>query len=145
MTAKEFIIRIEKFYEPFAKPEIKLEFFNVIHKFRDSQIDLIFDMYIQHIPSTYSLDMKSLYTAIQKSGLTIPKKKRFCPACRKELVSNSVICEHCCFDTSGTENPQEYYQWVQTDSIQNAAQRAEQVRRIIAGFVQNKQLAQKDG
>ena len=26
MTAKEFIIRIEKFYEPFAKPEIKLEF-----------------------------------------------------------------------------------------------------------------------
>ena len=49
MTAKEFVIRIEKFYEPFTKPEIKLEFFNVIHKFSESQIDLIFDMYIQHI------------------------------------------------------------------------------------------------
>ena len=79
MTAKEFIIRIEKFYEPFAKPEIKLEFFNVIHKFRDSQIDLIFDMYIQHIPSTYSLDMKSLYTAIQKKRTYNSQKETLLP------------------------------------------------------------------
>ena len=142
MTAKEFVIRIEKFYEPFTKPEIKLEFFNVIHKFSESQIDLIFDMYIQHIPSTYSLDMKSLYTAIQKSGLSTPKKKRVCPACRKEIMSNSVICEHCCFDTSGTENPQEYYQWVQTEGKQNAATRAELVHQIIAHFAQKKRLAQ---